>query len=100
MCIRDSLSDSLDYLNKLSNNKSEFNKVLKSAKNPLIILGTSAINNDHGKKILETAGLIAKKIQKNKNINPLNILNQDISRVGALDLKFYNKKFTKKQIDT
>jgi len=87
------LSDSLDYLNKLSNNKSEFNKVLKSAKNPLIILGTSAINNDHGKKILETAGLIAKKIQKNKNINPLNILNQDISRVGALDLKFYNKKF-------
>ena len=89
----DHLSDSLDYLNKLSNNKTDFNKVLKSAKNPLIIIGTSAINNHNGKKILETAGLIAKNIQKNKNINPLNILHQDISRVGALELKFYNKKF-------
>ena len=38
-------------------------------------------------------GLIARNIQKNKNINPLNILHQDISRVGALDLKFYNKSF-------
>ena len=89
----DHLSSSLKYLNDILDNKSNFNKVLDKAKNPLIIIGTSAINNDSGKKIIETAGFIAKKIQKNKNINPLNILNQDISRVGALELNFYNKKF-------
>ncbi|OUW95536.1 MAG: NADH-quinone oxidoreductase subunit G [Pelagibacteraceae bacterium TMED237] len=87
------LSDSLEYLNELCNNKTDFNKVLDKAKNPLIILGTSAINNKFGKKILETSALLAKNIQKNKNINPLNILNQDISRVGALELQFFNKNF-------
>ena len=30
-------------------------------------------------------------LQKSEKINPLNILNQDISRVGALDLKFYDR---------
>ncbi len=87
------LSDSLEYLNDLLNNKTEFGKVLSNAKNPLIIVGTSAINNSSGKKIIENAALIAKNIQKSEKINPLNILNQDISRVGALDLKFYNKRF-------
>ena len=101
------LSDSLNYLNKLSDGNTDFNKVLNNAKNPLIIIGTSAINTADGKKILETSAAIAKKIQKNKDINPLNILYQDISRVGALELNFYNKYFDnnynlqlKKHIDT
>ena len=101
------LSDSLNYLNELSNGNTDFNKVLNNAKNPLIIIGTSAINTADGKKILETSAALAKKIQKNKDINPLNILYQDISRVGALELNFYNKYFDnnynlqlKKHIDT
>ena len=101
------LSDSLNYLNKLSDGNTDFNKVLNNAKNPLIIIGTSAINTADGKKILETSAALAKKIQKNKDINPLNILYQDISRVGALELNFYNKYFDnnynlqlKKHIDT
>ena len=101
------LSDSLDYLNELSEGNTDFNKVLNNAKNPLIIIGTSAINTADGKKILETSAALAKKIQKNKDINPLNILYQDISRVGALELNFYNKYFDnnynlqlKKHIDT
>ena len=101
------LSDSLNYLNKLSDGNTDFNKVLNKAKNPLIIIGTSAINTADGKKILETSAALAKKIQKNKDINPLNILYQDISRVGALELNFYNKYFDnnynlqlKKHIDT
>ena len=89
------LSDSLEYLNDLSNNQSDFNKVLDNAKNPLIIIGTSAINNQFGSKILETLAALAKKIQKNKDVNPLNVLHQDISRVGALELKFINKNFDK-----
>ena len=86
------LSESLEYLNQL-NDKSNFGKILKNSKNPLIIIGTSAISNKEGYKVLETCGALAKKIQKNKNINPLNILNQDVSRVGALELNFYNKEF-------
>ena len=31
----------------------------------------------------------------NENFNGLNILQQDISRVGALDIGFYNNKFDK-----
>ena len=87
------LSESLDYLNELSNNNSDFNKVLDKAKNPLIIVGTSSINSNFGTSILETSAMLAKKIQKNKDINPLNILHQDISRVGALEINFYNKYF-------
>ncbi len=89
----DHLSDSLEYLNELSNNKTNFNKILLNAKNPLIIVGTSAINNSSGSEVLETCAALAKKIQKNKNKNPLNVLQQDISRVGALELNFYNKYF-------
>ena len=84
------LSESLDYLNDLLNNNSDFNKVLDKAKNPLIIVGTSSINSNFGTSILETSAMLAKKIQKNKDINPLNILHQDISRVGALEINFYN----------
>jgi len=87
------LSDSIEYINELSSNNSSFNKILDNAKNPLIIIGTSAINNSFGSNILQTTAAIAKKIQKNKEINPLNILHQDISRVGALELNFYNKYF-------
>ena len=86
------LSDSLDYLNELDD-KSHYGKILNDAKNPLIIVGTSAISNSSGSQVLETCAELAKKIQKNKNVNPLNILNQDASRVGALELKFYNNEF-------
>ena len=87
------LSESLNYLNELLNNNSDFYKVLDKAKNPLIIVGTSSINSNFGTSILETSAMLAKKIQKNKDINPLNILHQDISRVGALEINFYNKYF-------
>ena len=86
------LSDSLEHLNQLNGN-SEFGKILKNSKNPLIILGASAINNKNGSKVLQSCAYIAKKIQKNKDVNPLNILNQDVSRVGALELKFFNREF-------
>ena len=86
------LSDSLEHINKLTD-KTDFGKILKDSKNPLIIIGTSAINNTDGSMILQSCASLAKKIQKNSNVNPLNILNQDVSRVGALELKFYNKEF-------
>ena len=45
-------------------------------------------------KVLNNCAEIAKKLpNSNDNFNPLNILHQDISRVGALDLGYYNSLF-------
>jgi len=88
------ISKSLISLTDILENKSEFSKDLYNAKNPLIIVGTSAINSDQGSSILKICAEIAKKLPNFSNsLNPLNILNQDVSRVGSLELGFTNKYF-------
>ncbi|MDC0498026.1 NADH-quinone oxidoreductase subunit NuoG [Alphaproteobacteria bacterium] len=88
------ISDSLGGLNEILDNKSEFSEVLFNAKNPIIIIGTSAINTSEGSSVLKTCAEIAKKLPNfSESFNPLNILNQDISRVGSLELGFVNKFF-------
>jgi NADH-quinone oxidoreductase subunit G len=90
----DKISESLDELNDIMDNKSKFSEVLFNAKNPIIIVGTSAINTREGSSILKTCAEIAKKLPNfSDSFNPLNILNQDISRVGSLELGFVNKIF-------
>ena len=88
------ISESLGGLNEILDNKSEFSEVLFNAKNPIIIIGTSAINTSEGSSVLKTCAEIAKKLPNfSESFNPLNILNQDISRVGSLELGFVNKVF-------
>ena len=88
------ISKSLTGLNDILENNSEFSKILFNAKNPIIIIGTSAINNDQGQSVLKICANIAKKLPNFSNsFNPLNILNQDISRVGSLELSFVNQYF-------
>ena len=90
------LSNDVSYLNKILKNVSDFSKVLESAKKPLIIIGTSAINYEEGAEVLKICSEISSKYNiSNENFIGLNILQQDISRVGALDLGFYNNKFDK-----
>ena len=90
------LSNDISYLNKILKNVSDFSKVLESAKKPLIIIGTSAINYEEGAEVLKICSEISSKYNiSNENFIGLNILQQDISRVGALDLGFYNNKFDK-----
>ena len=90
----DKISESLDELNNILDNKSKFSEVLFNAKNPLIIVGTSAINTNEGSSVLKICAEIAKKLPNfSESFNPLNILNQDISRVGSLELGFVNKIF-------
>jgi NADH-quinone oxidoreductase subunit G len=88
------LSNDISYLNNILKNDSDFSKVLEKAKKPLIIIGTSAINYDDGEKVLKLCSEISLKYGiSNENFNGLNILQQNISRVGALDIGFYNNKF-------
>ena len=90
------ISNSLSGLNDIRENKSEFSNIFHNSKNPLIIIGTSAINNSEGASVLKLCADIAKKLPNYSNtFNPLNILNQDISRVGSLELGFVNKYFDK-----
>jgi len=88
------LSDSIAHIKEIHDGTSSFCKNLKEAKNPLIIIGTSAINHEEGQKVLNNCAEIAKKLpNSNDKFNPLNILHQDISRVGAFDLGYYNSLF-------
>jgi len=88
------LSDSIEHINDLLNNNSPFSEVLKNSKKSLIIIGNSAINYRDGKEVLNVCSEIAKKYNiSNNNFNGFNILQQDISKVGAIDIGFYNNDF-------
>ena len=71
--------------------KHEFNKVFNDAKKPLIIIGESALELSSGGYIFEElkSFLCQKKLISEK-WNALNILIQNASTVGALDLKILN----------
>ena len=88
------ISNSLTGLNDILNNNSEFSKDFFNSKNPIIIVGTSAINTSEGTSVIKICAEIAKKLPNfSASFNPLNILNQDISRVGSLELDFKNSNF-------
>ena len=90
------LSEDINYLNKIMNNDSEFCKTLNNSKKALIILGNSVLNYNDGVDILNISCEIAKKFKiETENFNGFNVLQQDISKVGAIELGFYNKEFSK-----
>ncbi len=81
-----------DDIKKILEGKSEINDLLKKSKNPLIIIGESALELKSGKYIFEG---FKEFLYKNKFINEdwnsFNILTQNAATVGALDLNFFNK---------
>ena len=88
------LSNDISYLNNILNEKSDFLEHLKNAKKPLMLIGSSAINYNDGIEILKICAEICNKFNiVNESENGFNILNQNISRVGALDIGFYSKNF-------
>ena len=88
------LSENITHINDLLSKNSPFSKVLQEAKKPIMIIGNSAINLNDGIDLLNACSEIAKIYKiSNDDFNGMNVLQQDISRVGALDLGFYNKDF-------
>jgi NADH-quinone oxidoreductase subunit G len=79
-------------IQKILDGKSEINDLLKKSKNPLVIIGESALELKSGKYIFEG---FKEFLYKNKFINEdwnsFNILTQNAATVGALDLNFFNK---------
>tara|TARA_B100001059_G_scaffold99219_1_gene98844 strand:+ start:4775 stop:6826 length:2052 start_codon:yes stop_codon:yes gene_type:complete len=82
------ISDKTDEVKKIINNESELSKKILSAKNPIIIIGESVLELESGKYIFEEIkNFLIQNNKISKEWNPLNILIQNASTVGLLDLK-------------
>ncbi len=82
------IGNKTDDIKKIVNKEHEFSKKLLSAKKPMIIIGESALELKSGKYIFETLkNFLLNNNLINENWNSLNILTQNASTVGLLDLK-------------
>ena len=84
--------NSTEDIKKLLNKENETSKILLNSKKPIVIIGESALE-------LESARFILQGIKKflkennfiNDNWNAFNVLLQNASSVGAIDLDFFEK---------
>jgi NADH-quinone oxidoreductase subunit G len=85
------LGEDINELKNVIEGRSVITEKLKSAKKPLFIIGESALELKNAKYILEeTKNFLIKNNFINETWNALNILVQNASTIGAIDLKFYN----------
>jgi len=85
------LGEDINELKNIIESKSTINEKLKNVKKPLFIIGESALQLKSSKYILEeTKNFLLKNNFINETWNAFNILTQNASTVGAIDLKFYN----------
>ena len=77
-----------DDIKKIINNENDISKKILLAKKPIIIIGESALELKSGKYIFEELKkFLLKNNLINENWNALNILTQNASTVGLIDLK-------------
>jgi len=80
-------------LKDIIDGKSHFNKQFLSSKKPIVIIGESALEMESGQFIFEEIKeFLLKNNFINENWNALNILIQNASTVGCLDLNFFSSK--------
>lgn len=83
------LGDNAKVLEDLTKGKGAFADVLKSAKNPIIIVGEHLFTREDGLALQALTHEVAKKYKiVGKDKNGYNLLHRGASRVGALDLGF------------
>ena len=82
------IGNKTDDIKKIINKESEFSKKLLLAKKPIVIIGESALELKSGKYIFEEMkNFLLKNNFINKEWNALNILIQNASTVGLIDLE-------------
>ncbi len=87
------IGDSTEDIRKIINKEHDFSQKLSSAKKPIIIIGESALELKSGGYIFEELkNFLIKNNLINENWNGLNILIQNASTVGLLDLKILQDK--------
>ena len=87
------LGESTQIIKDIVEEKHKFNDILNKSKKPIIIIGESALELKSGEYIFEELKtFLIKKNFINEKWNALNILIQNASTVGALDLKIIDNK--------
>ncbi len=82
----------VDLESFLKSNKG-FSRKLKSAKNPMILIGSGALARKDGPQILRLCGMIAKKYNMVRGgWNGFNVLHTAAARVAGLDMGFFPAK--------
>ncbi len=85
--------NTVEDIEKFIKNENEASKLVLNSKKPMIIIGESALELASGKFIFEgIKNFLIKNNFINENWNALNVLIQNASTVGALDLGFFNSK--------
>ena len=85
------LGDDVNDIKNIFDEKNEINKKIKNSKKPIFIIGESVLELKNSKYILEkTKNFLLENNFINETWNGLNILVQNASTVGAIDLGFYN----------
>ena len=85
------IGDDVNDIKNIFNEKSEINKKIKNVKKPIFIIGESVLELKNSKYILEKIkNFLIENNFINETWNALNILVQNASTVGAIDLGFYN----------
>jgi len=78
-------------IKNIASGSHEFSEKIKKSKKPIIIIGEAALLGKKGQYIFETLkGFLVENNLIKKDWNPLNILTQQASRVGAIDLGLYS----------
>lgn len=86
------LGDKANILNQFWRGKHAFLSVLRAAKNPMIILGQGALQNEEGEKIYRLAWALAERENMIRaDWNGFNVLHTVAARVGGLDVGFLPK---------
>lgn len=92
------LGDDLSLLSKIADGKHKFFDFLKSAKNPIIILGTSIFHDKFlVNNIFNTLNIIKQKISGTSEL--INVLHTDAGKVGSLDLGLGNSRELHNNLD-
>ncbi|CAG9812802.1 unnamed protein product [Phaedon cochleariae] len=85
----DHLGDDPQVLQQLINGQHEFSKKLRSAKKPLIIVGSETLERSDGAAILSAVQTLAASTSvENKDWKVLNVLHKIASQVAALDIGY------------
>jgi len=84
--------NSTEDIKKLLNKENETSKILLNSKKPIVIIGESALELESAKFILQGIKKLLKENNFiNDNWNAFNVLLQNASSVGAIDLGFFEK---------
>nr|KAG5691885.1 hypothetical protein BaRGS_033248 [Batillaria attramentaria] len=88
----DHLGDSTAELQELASGSHPFSKVLQSAKRPMVVVGSSALQRSDGAALLSTVSTLANglhtKSGADKEWRVLNVLQRVASQAAALDLGY------------